>query len=520
MTSVKKPRTRQNGSNPVSFEQITNPELVFGIVGPIGTDLEAIISALGVALQEVQYKHTLIHLTAHMEAAKIRTKINTSSYFDRYMSLIRYANEYRRVANDPAALAGLSLIRIMKARLEISSSIAEPALGTAYIVRQFKRPEEIDLMRRVYGRKFIQVSVFGSEADRRSVLVAKIRQFDSAPKSDAECERQAIQLIDVDNNQIDDENGQRVSDAFYLGDVFVDGIDAKKAEETIRRFIKALFGDNRISPNKDEYGLYTASAAALRSVDLSRQVGAAIFSKDGEIVTLGCNEVPKAGGGYYWADDPKSPFRDVDIGADANQERKSEIVHDLVERLSKEGLLSESLETAASVQAFVKRLVARRRIKDSQLMDIIEYGRMIHAEMAAISDAARSGRSVKDATMYCTTFPCHLCAKHVVASGINRLVFLEPYPKSYAKKLHGDSITFDPAEKDKVLFQAFIGISPRRYRDIFEKKKRKNAQGKVVPWNEGRPIPRIEDRSGAYIENEGPLAVAALGTLFSDARRR
>jgi hypothetical protein len=47
------------------------------------------------------------------------------------------------------------------------------------------------------------------------------------------------------------------------------------------------------------------------------------------------------------------------------------------------------------------------------------------------------------------------------------VVFLEPYPKSYAKKLHDDSITFDPKEKSKVLFQPFIGVSPRRYRDIF-----------------------------------------------------
>ena len=135
--SVKKPQTRQIGSSSGSFEQITNPELVFGIVGPIGTDLDAIIATLSAALQELDYKHKLIHLTQHMEAPKIRTKINTSSYFDRYMSLIEYANEYRRVANDPAALAGLSLIRIMKARLEVSASIAEPALGVAYIVRQW-----------------------------------------------------------------------------------------------------------------------------------------------------------------------------------------------------------------------------------------------------------------------------------------------------------------------------------------------------------------------------------------------
>jgi hypothetical protein len=129
VTSVKKPQTRQISSSVASFEQITNPELVFGIVGSIGTDLEAIITILTVALQEVEYKHKLIHLTQHMEAPRLKTKINTSSYFDRYMSLIEYANEYRRVANDPAALAGLSLLRIMNARTEVSTSIVEPALG-------------------------------------------------------------------------------------------------------------------------------------------------------------------------------------------------------------------------------------------------------------------------------------------------------------------------------------------------------------------------------------------------------
>ncbi|MDN3612645.1 hypothetical protein QWZ16_23945 [Vibrio ostreicida] len=26
-------------------------------------------------------------------------------------------------------------------------------------------------------------------------------------------------------------------------------------------------------------------------------------------------------------------------------------------------------------------------------------------------------------------FPCHNCAKHIVASGIKRVVYVEPYPK-------------------------------------------------------------------------------------------
>jgi deoxycytidylate deaminase len=450
-----------------------------------------------------------------MKNKHVTTQIEETSYYSRYMSLIRYANEYRKLAKNPAALAGLAVAQIRRKRSEVSKAEDQPALGNAFIVRQFKRPEEIELMRRTYGRKFVQVSVYGSETDRKTVLINKIRHFDPSPKSDADCEGQALKLIEVDNNQIDDANGQRVSDVFHLGDVFVDGIDSQKANATIRRFIRALFGDNRISPNKDEYGLYTAAAASLRSVDLSRQVGAAIFTKQAEVLSLGCNEVPKAKGGTYWSDDKRPIFRDVDIGTDANQDRKNEIFYDLVERLSKEKFLSKKPATPKAIQSYVDRILDRQAIKDSQFMDILEFGRMIHAEMSAISDAARLGRPTKGATLFCTTFPCHICAKHIVAAGIDRVVFLEPYPKSYAKKLHDDSITFDPKEKSKVLFQAFIGISPRRYRDIFEKKKRKDENHVVKDWYEGKPVPRIEDRSSGYIDNEGPAVVYALGTLYS-----
>ena len=62
-------------------------------------------------------------------------------------------------------------------------------------------------MRQVYGRKFIQVSVFGSAADRRRVMMEKIRRFEPSPKTDLECEAQAIDLIDMDHNQKDDING-------------------------------------------------------------------------------------------------------------------------------------------------------------------------------------------------------------------------------------------------------------------------------------------------------------------------
>jgi hypothetical protein len=65
----------------------------------------------------------------------------------------------------------------------------------------------------------------------------------------------------------------------------------------------------------------------------------------------------------------------------------------------------------------------------------------------------------------------------------------------------------------KVLFEPFMGISPRRYRDIFEKRKRKDREGKTQEWYEGEPIPQIEDRNAAYLENEQGSIISALGML-------
>ncbi len=138
-------------------------------------------------------------------------------------------------------------------------------------------------------------------------------------------------------------------------------------------------------------------------------------------------------------------------------------------------------------------------VKDLQLMDIIEFGRILHAEMSALMDAARLGRAVQDATLFCTTFPCHICAKHIVGSGIDTVYFLEPYPKSAAFALHPNSIEVEGSSRvhysnyEKTKFTHFYGISPRRYRDFFEKSLRKSkTTGKSQEWlgpqNEPKPI--------------------------------
>ncbi len=499
-------------------KKVNNPELFFGLVAPIGVDLDIIQKALEKHLKLVGYDSKFIHITDLMKKLPSDIELKNDSFYSYYNSLIDYADDIRKQAQTNNVLSALAIEKIAQIRCTEKPPISiaekqEPITGTAYIIRQFKREEEINLLRDIYGRKFIQISVYSDEEERKETIKRKIKEYTTNTLTDSEIEIQAIQLIEKDYHEENHEFGQRISDVFHLGDVFVSGQNEKNADSTIERFINAFFGDNSISPNRKEYGMYAATSASLRSIDLSRQVGAAIFSMNGEVITLGCNEVPKAFGGTYWCDDASPTHRDFDKKIDANHQRKTEIIHDFLKRLSDEGHLKADDLSEAGIASLTKKLQKSDNIKNSQIMDIIEFGRMIHAEMCAITDASRLGKSLNGSILFCTTFPCHMCAKHIVSSGIKRVVFLEPYPKSYAKKLHSDSISFSEKDVDThVIFEPFIGISPRRYRDIFEKKKRKDSNGKAKQWYKDTAMPRLEDTSSGYLDSE--RSVAALLMKF------
>lgn len=52
----------------------------------------------------------------------------------------------------------------------------------------------------------------------------------------------------------------------------------------------------------------------------------------------------------------------------------------------------------------------------------VKYGRVIHAELNAIADAARRGVAIEGSTLYVTHFPCLNCAKAVIAAGVKHVV--------------------------------------------------------------------------------------------------
>lgn len=483
------------------------PELIFGLCSPIGTQNALVADLIESALLKYHYRSEKYKVTSLMKEIGIKGyKLKTHPIDERYDTHIKYANKLRELTNNDV-LAAVCCAKIRSFRRGSKSKADSYIPNQAYIFDQFKRKEEIETMRQVYGRLFILVSIYSDKDNRIRSLAEKIAESHAVSRPNHEHENLSRKLVLRDEDEDGVPSGQRIRDTFPLADVFLNIDDIDDAKLTLDRFLDALFGSNRISPTRDEYAMYIAKSASFRSLDLSRQVGAAIFSPQCEIISLGCNEVPRHGGGTYWFSDPLDR-RDYTIERDENERIKRSILADVVRRLlESDHIQSEKKED--ELVSFVLSEASRKgtSIREAQLMDLLEFGRIIHAEMSAITDASRSGLSTKGATLYCTTFPCHICAKHIIAAGIMKVLYIEPYPKSYAEDLHRDAISLGVGSHtgEKVKFSPFIGISPYRFRELFERSKRKDQNGKFSQWTEGKPKPIIKYTVATYLTNEAAV---------------
>lgn len=501
---------KQSSTKPIEraadpFNPIEYPELVFGLVGPIGTDMQLVERVLEKELQKVYYKSVKIHVSDLFSEVPTEVDLVSTPIEKRYESRIKAGNKIRQLIDRKDALALLAVSKIRTERELITGDRKVPAEQVAYILNQLKRPEEVQAFRRIYGRGFIQISAHCPEESRVKSLVRAISKSHFGQHDDGYYEGAAHQLIRTDEAQEEEPFGQRLRDTYHLADVFIDASSERDAQRTCERFVKALFGYPFITPTKDEYGQYLAKVASLRSADLSRQVGAVIAREDGSVMSMGCNEVPKAGGGTYWEHDP-GDHRDFVEGEDSGARQKDEIISDVLRRLQEAKWLRPELNSADTSKLSEQASGAGNPLKetaplaDALVTNILEFGRIIHAEMNAITDAARHGLATRDSTLFSTTFPCHICARHIVAAGIKRVVYIEPYPKSYALKLYGDSISVDAAApKGKVKFEPFVGIAPERYAEIFTKGRRKDKRGNAIDWSPIGAKPTLIRTLPAYV---------------------
>jgi deoxycytidylate deaminase len=479
------------------IEDSKNAELVFGLVAPIGTDAMQVAENLASQLAEFKYAVTIVRLSdliAPMATILgVKTNLSDAPEYERILTRITGANKVYREFNarsekeeKNAMLALAAVEEISRARRMLSPGDA--LLNEAHVLATLKRPEEVAYLRSVYGHGFHLIGVFAPEDER----IKHLHRHKGMKPDQA---KDLVQL-DVDDHE---EGGQRTGDAFHLADVFLDvSTDGQDWKRQLGRFLDVLFSHPYKTPTRDEQAMFMAYAASLRSAQFGRQVGAAITSNDGDILSVGCNEVPKAGGGQYWDRDVKDE-RDHHKGSDSNTVRKNEILDEIMDALPP-SLYGES--------------EVRSAIKKTSLFHITEFGRAVHAEMEAILSCGRKGISTVGRILYTTTFPCHNCARHIIGAGISKVVYIEPYPKSKAKELHDDAIQLGDrsttwSNPNVIPFVPFVGISPSKYSQLFDVKPvysrevdRKLHNGQAINWQRSRTQLRSSMVSISYVERE------------------
>ena len=193
-------------------------------------------------------------------------------------------------------------------------------------------------------------------------------------------------------------------------------------------------------------------------------------------------------------------------GEDSNKRAQLQIIEDILSECEREQIDESVIDKMKAI------------LEESDITQLTEFGRVVHAEMEALLSCARKGLSTRKATIYCTTFPCHNCAKHIIAAGIERVVFVEPYLKSKAKTHHDEIIKIEypaPAGKpingtEEVRFEPFFGVGPRRFFDLFSMNlgigtdliRKNGSTGAVTIWKPKGAKPRIQMAPRYYLATE------------------
>lgn len=405
-------------------------------------------------------------------------------------------NSRNEFGNDILALLGIKEIAFERQesfkRDNENSELVKKSRRVAHIIDSLKHPDEVTLLRSVYSNMFYLFGVLCAHPTRKHRL-EKIKEV-SSPDAEFLMKRDESEEL---------EYGQKLNETLQYADFFIrnNHKNMRNLEPAIDRYIRMILGDPAITPTKEEFAMYMAQSAALRSACLSRQVGAAIMNEEGDIIATGCNDVPKSGGGLYSIEDGENDLRCMNTfdGKCWSVEYRQRIREQI------KSILDDEINNSEIAERLSRAISEKTRVKD-----ILEFSRSVHAEMDAIISVARNGNaSLRNCALFCTTFPCHNCSRHIIASGIKKVYYIEPYEKSLALELYDDSIKLEllesEAHEDKVIFSHFEGVAPRQYLNLFSYTFEKKDGGKMIKHEHQKALPKVPKFMDTYLDYESKV---------------
>jgi hypothetical protein len=148
-------RAVQSGINEIddSLGKATQkPELYFGLVAPVGSDLSRVTEDLQEALTGVAYRCQTLHLIEHIHELEPWNEIPESPLDVRIDKHMDAGNELRHQATrgDAIALLGVGAVRKFRGmsysgrELPLTEKVQIPVPNTAYVFRSLKHPGAIE----------------------------------------------------------------------------------------------------------------------------------------------------------------------------------------------------------------------------------------------------------------------------------------------------------------------------------------------------------------------------------------
>lgn len=279
---------------------------------------------------------------------------------------------------------------------------------------------------------------------------------------------------DIDTFETDDKRdagddeedyGQKVKKCIALADILINNNKSfyknketeEKDDSVIERYGDKLLNHHNLmldpgskKPSIDELYMHYACSVALKSYCLQRQVGAVIVKEnpfdpdkgeygDSYVIATGCNNVP------IGESDCKLCYRTSIKQAHFN----------------KYNYCKECGVLLVDRTTFICEKCGCNNAKlPGKQLDLC---RAVHAEEATILQAAKlGGVSLERTKLYTSTFPCMLCCKKIINTGIKEVIYLASYPM-------GESQSLEMFRKCKVTIRKYEGVSSIAFNQLFKK---------------------------------------------------
>lgn len=282
---------------------------------------------------------------------------------------------------------------------------------------------------------------------------------------------------------------QNIQKCIEISDIHLNNPDRQKFNNNelssqLFWYASLILHPGLVTPTSIERGMQLAFSAKLNSGCISRQVGAVVTDKNYSIKAVGWNSTPEGQTPCLL----KSASELLDGGKESvysSYERTDEKLQNVMNCTYSAAITSEHLKGRKISYCF-KDIQNRIEGEKNQV-----HTRSLHAEENAFLQIAKyGGEPVQGGFLFTTASPCELCSKKAYQLGINKVIYIDPYPEISKEHI----LSSGNLQPELILFRGAIG---RAYHRLYQtlmayKDELKMLTGYVI--NDGTIIKSDEDR--------------------------